>query len=181
MGSKTSFIPALILLSVQILFSCSGEAPKKTIPQVTARFDVNSLVVPDSNTNRKVRGQVLYLPVYSNIPYFEHDRKFNLNAFVAIHNTDFSHQLTLKKVLFFDNDGNLVSNYLTKDVVLQPLGATNFFVPEKDMSGTGANFIVEWVADTNINEPLIESVMIGLTGGQGVSFSSVGRIIRESK
>ncbi len=181
MRNKTNLIPALIVFSVQILFACSGEGPKKTMPQITARFDVNSLVVQDSNTNRKVRGQVLYLPVYSNIPYFEHDRKFNLNAFVAVHNTDFSHQMTITKVLFFDNDGNLVSNYLTKDVILQPLGATNFFVPERDKSGTGANFIVEWVADTKISEPLIESVMIGLTGGQGVSFSSVGRIIRESK
>ncbi len=181
MGNKTHLIPALFSLSVLIILACSGKESKNTKQQVPARFDPNGLLVQENSNTKKVRGQVLYLPVYSNIPYFEHGKNFDLNAFVAIHNTDFSHKLKITKVLFFDNDGNPVFNFLSKEVILQPLGATNFFVPERDKSGTGANFIVEWVADTTINEPLIESVMIGLTGGQGVSFSSVGRIVRESK
>jgi hypothetical protein len=179
---RTSTLNSVLTGCAVVLFlGCVPQEIKHESPRVTAGFDPKSLLVKDDSTARKVRGQVLYLPVYSNIPYFEENRSFNLNAFVAVHNTDLSHKLTITRVLFFDNDGNLVSNYLTKDVILQPLGATNFFVPERDKSGTGANFIVEWVAETNISEPLIESVMIGLTGGQGVSFSSVGRIIRESK
>jgi len=89
--------------------------------------------------------------------------------------------MKITRILFFDNDGKLVRNYLSNDLTLQPLGATNFQVPEKDQSGTGANFIVEWISDSLINEPLIESVMIGLTNGQGVSFLSPGKIVREQK
>jgi len=121
------------------------------------------------------------LPIYSNIPYVEHDRKFDLSAFVAIHNTDFKNSIKIIKVLFFDNDGKLVENYLSKEAIIHPLGATNFFVPERDQSGTGANFIIEWVSDSLVNEPLIESVSVGLSNGQGVSFLSNGKILRESK
>lgn len=180
MRSSTFLNKAITCLFALILFGCSQLASKKRLPPTQTTFDANTLIVKDNGAAKKVCGQVLYLPIYSNIPYFKQDIKFNLSAFVAIHNTDFNNKMKITKVLFFDNNGKLVSNYLKKDSILQPLGATNFFVPEKDENGTGANFIVEWYSDTLINEPLIESVMIGLSSGQGVSFSSIGRIIRES-
>jgi len=142
-------------------------------------FDQNHLQINESSSIKKVRGQVLYLPVYSNIPYQEKNRIFDLSAFIAIHNTDFTKTVKITKVLYFNNDGKFVRSYLDKDSVLNPLGATNFFVPEIDKSGTGANFIIEWQADTLVNEPLVESVMIGLTSGQGVSFLSNGKVLRE--
>jgi hypothetical protein len=161
--------------------TCSSEKSKNELPLKHEEFSASSLVVKEDSTTKKVRGQVLYLPVYSNIPYMERERKYSLSAFVAIHNTDLTSRMTITKVLFFDNDGKPVANYLDKDSVIQPLGSTNFFIPENDKSGTGANFIVEWVSDTLISEPLIESVMLGLSSGQGISFSSVGRIIREQR
>ena len=181
MSKKTFIITALTGLSLLLVNGCSVNEQNKEFARITSGFDAKSLIVQENSGTKKIRGQVLYLPIYSNIPYSDHDRKFDLNAFIAVHNTDLTNTLKITKVMYFDNDGKLVSDYLTKDAILQPLGAINFYVPEKDKSGTGANFIVEWVADTLINEPLIESVMIGLTGGQGVSFSSVGRIIREAK
>lgn len=161
------------------LLACTEKEHKSSAPH--AKFDVNTLLGQESNSVKKVRGQVLYLPIYSNIPYFKQGRKYDLSAFVAIHNTDFNRSMKITKVMFFDNEGKLVSNYLNKDTVLQPLAAVNFFVPEKDQSGTGANFIVEWASDSLINEPLIESVMIGLTNGRGLSFLSTGKVLRELK
>ena len=101
-----------------------------------------------------------------------------MSAFIAIHNTDFINTIRITKVLFFDNDGKLISRYLENDTILKSLGTANYFVPTSDQSGTGANFIVEWVADSLVTEPLIESFMVGFTSGQGVSFISTGRIIR---
>ena len=182
MKKRFFLIPFLFCLVLSLVLSCSQTEPKKKfLHKEHSKFDSKTMLVKENTNIKKVSGQVLYLPIYSNIPYSNHGRRFDLSAFVAIHNTDFSNKMKITKVMFFDNDGKLVSNYLQKDSILQPLGATNFFVPESDESGTGANFIVEWVSDTLINEPLIESVMVGLTSGQGVSFSSVGRIIRESK
>lgn len=172
---------AITCLFVLIIIACSEKDSKKNQPQIPVKFDKNTLIVKENNNTKKVRGQVLYLPIYSNIPYFEHDKKFDLSAFVAIHNTDFENVIKITKVLFFDNDGKLVENYLLKDSTIYPLGATNFFVPERDQSGTGANFIIEWVSDTLVNEPLIESVIVGLTNGQGISILSNGKILRELK
>lgn len=173
-----SAIPCLFVL---ILFACSEKESKKDLPQIPPKFDANTLIVKENNNTKKVRGQVLYLPIYSNIPYFEHGKKYDLSAFVAIHNTDFENAITITKVLFLNNDGKLIENYLLKDSIISPLGATNFFVPERDQSGTGANFLIEWVSDTLVNEPLIESVIVGLTDGQGISFLSNGKILRELK
>ena len=181
MKNKSHYTSIIIYLSVFFIFACSGNISKKDFPKKHTQFDSNTLIVNDDNNTKKVRGQVLYLPIYSNVPYFEYGFSFDLSAFVAIHNTDFNNRMKITKVLFFDNEGKLVSNYLDKDTFLQPLGAVNFFVPENDQSGTGANFIVEWVSDTLINEPLIESVMIGTSKGQGISFSSIGRIVRETR
>jgi len=38
---------------------------------------------------------------------------------------------------------------------------------------------VEWMADTPVSEPLIESVMLNLEGNRGISFLSKGKVIRE--
>jgi hypothetical protein len=170
-----------ICLCVIIIMACGSKKSNKTLSQRPLKFDSNSLIVKESSTAKKIRGQVLYLPVYSNIPYFEGDRKLDLSAVVAIHNTDLEHRMTITKVLFFDNDGKLVLNCLNRDSIIQPLGATNFFIPERDKSGTGTNLIIEWVSDTLINEPLVESIMLGSASSQGISFSSSGRIIRETK
>lgn len=63
-------------------------------------------------------------------------------------------------------------------MLLKPLGSTAFVVSEIDKTGgSGANFIVEWVAEENVSEPIVQAVMIGAEGGQGISFVSPRRVI----
>ena len=38
--------------------------------------------------------------------------------------------------------------------------------------GSGANFIVEWSAETASEAPIIEAVMVGMDGVHGLSFAS---------
>jgi hypothetical protein len=44
--------------------------------------------------------------------------------------------------------------------------------------GVGANFIVEWIAEKEVSEPVVEAVMISAASNQGISFVSPGRIIK---
>ncbi len=162
-------------------FACKNKEKHIVELETHSKFDTNSMIIKENNSFKKVKGQVLYIPIYSNISQIKNINDYNLSAIVSIHNTDFSRNLKLTKVLFFNNEGLLVSDYLKKDTTLLPLAAINFFVPYEDKSGTGANFIIEWVSDSLINEPLIESVMLNLVHGQGVSFTSTGKIIRELK
>lgn len=118
------------------------------------------------------------MPIYSNIPYKD-QKQFDLSAFLAIHNTDLIHPITLTKCDFFNTDGKVVKSFLAAEQKIAPLATAVFNVPQKDQSGTGANFLVEWIADQPVNEPLVESIMKDLSGNLGLSFLSHGRIIRE--
>ena len=172
---KKLFLLTLIVL----LVSCSDTGKTPATDSPNGNFSTEMLTVPDAGGN-KVRGQVLYLPVYSNIPCLD-QKMFSLSAFIAIHNTDLNKTITVTKVFYFNNDGVLVKDFLKSPQTLAPLATTHFFVPESDQSGTGANFIVEWTANAAVTEPLVESVMVSCRTNYGISFSSRGKVIREMR
>ena len=165
---------SLILLLLVPFASCENHEKDNPLP---VSFNSETLKIPDSGV-RKVRGQVLYLPIYSNIPYLE-KRNYDLSAFLAVHNTDLKHQIKITKVMLFNTDGRVVKDFISEDRLLKPFATEIFEVPKKDQSGTGANFLVEWMADQPVNEPLIESIMKDLSGNIGLAFLSLGKVIRE--
>jgi hypothetical protein len=68
---------------------------------------------------------------------------------------------------------------LEQPVELGPLASASFVVNQEDTSGgSGAAFVVEWVARQQISAPVIEGVMINTAGNQGLSFISPGRVIK---
>ncbi len=165
---------SFILLLLVTFYSC-GNQEKDNPPPVS--FNSETLKIPDTGV-RKVRGQVLYMPVYSNIPFLE-KRNYDLSAFLAVHNTDMKHQIKITRVMLFNTDGRIVKNFISTDRLLNPFATEIFEIPKKDQSGTGANFLVEWTADQPVNEPLIESIMKDLSGNLGLAFLSRGKVIRE--
>ncbi len=131
---------------------------------------------------KKVRGQLLYLPIYSNLPYQIDTVKFNMSAFIAVHNTDLISEIYLTKVLYFNQDGKLVLDFLKQgNLSIDPLATKDFYIPYEDQSGTGANFLVEWVADTLVNEPLFEAVTLCLKPNNSVAVLSQGKILSEKQ
>ena len=61
---------------------------------------------------------------------------------------------------------------------MAPLAATDLVVDEHDDAGSSTNFIVEWVAEEEVHEPIIESIMVSTELSQGLSFTCPGRVIR---
>ena len=54
-------------------------------------------------------------------------------------------------------------------------------IEEHDRTGGSApSFIVEWIADGPVSDPIIHSVMIGTTSQQGISFLGEG-VVPESR
>jgi hypothetical protein len=94
-----------------------------------ASFNLKSLKIPDEGV-RKVRGQVLYMPVYSNLPYRE-DRRYDLSALLAVHNTDLTHQIRITKVIIFNTDGQAIRDFIIQDHLLNPLATAFFEIPKK--------------------------------------------------
>jgi hypothetical protein len=133
-----------------------------------------------SSEIRLSKGQTLYVPVYSNV--FAGPRKLPLQlaATLSIRNTDMAASFKVTAIDYYDTNGKMVRRHLERPTVVGPLATIYVHIEEKDTrGGFGANFIVRWQADSVINAPVIESVMIGATGGQGISFVSPGQEIRE--
>lgn len=128
------------------------------------------------------QGQTVYVPVYSQVFFGDKARTFDLSATLSIRNIDVKGAIEITKVGYYNETGKHVRDFVDKPVVLQPWGSTRFYIKESDNTGgSEAFFIVVWQSDSPVIPPIIESVMIGASGQQGVSFTSRGIAIDEKK
>jgi hypothetical protein len=133
-----------------------------------------------SSQNDLSKGQVVYVPVYSNVFSAPKQVPFNLATILSIRNTDLSNSITIVSADYYNTKGNLVRKYYQQAVTLAPLESIYIYMPEDDTAGGfGANFIVRWTSAKEVNMPIIECVMIGARSGQGISFVSPGKVIKE--
>ena len=123
-------------------------------------------------------GQTCYVPAYSHIYGGNRELPILLTVTLSIRNTDPRNAITLTTVGYYGTKGELIRQYLEHPLILKPFESTRYIVPQKDKAGgSGANFIVKWQSDKSVNPPIIESVMIGAEGQQGISFTSRGQAI----
>ncbi|MEH1821624.1 MAG: DUF3124 domain-containing protein [Nostoc sp.] len=165
-----------------ILASCEAKnIPSKSQPSAIQATPVQKAVTLDKNF-KIASGQTLYVPVYSHIYHYNRQEIFELAVTLSIRNTDLTNPIIITSVRYYNSEGKLVKQYLERPIQLDALASTDFFINRNDTSGgLGANFIVEWVAQTEISEPIVEAVMIGTDFQQGISFVSPGRVIKSQK
>ncbi len=157
-----------------VLSSCtSSEIPLKS------QSDPSRLRVVTVDETKIVMGQTIYVPVYSHIYYRNQEKVLNLAATLSIRNTDLSKPMIITSIRYYDSNGKVIKQFLARPVQLGAMASTDFVVDSTDTSGgSGANFIVEWVAETEIFEPVVEAVMIGTESNRGISFVSPGKVIK---
>ncbi|MFN6498844.1 MAG: DUF3124 domain-containing protein [Nostoc sp. DedQUE01] len=170
-----------IYLAIIIIFlaSCqSTEIPPGAKPNTTQTSTSQKIVTLDKNFQIAM-GQTIYVPVYSHIYHHNRQEIFELAITLSIRNTDLNNSMVVTSVRYYNSEGKLVKQYLERPIQLDALASTDFFINRNDTSGgLGANFIVEWVAQTEISQPIVEAVMIGTDFQQGISFTSSGRVIK---
>jgi len=104
------------------------------------------------------------LPVYSHIYSRGARLTFDLTATMTVRNTDRQAEIILTRVSYYDMNGSLAT--------------TDFVIEESDRTGgTAPSFIVEWIADSRVSDPIIQSVMIGTISQQGISFLGNGKVL----
>lgn len=142
-------------------------------------FAMASLVHADAGPSVST-GQTVYVPANSHVYVGDRGHSFNLAVTLIIRNTDLAKHITLASIEYHDSHGKLVKSYLEKPRRLAPLASTDVFLRESDVSGGIApNFVVRWISEQPVNEPIMESVMIGARSGQGISFVSRGKAVLE--
>ncbi|MFC2137786.1 DUF3124 domain-containing protein [Bacteroidota bacterium] len=114
-----------------------------------------------------------YLPIYSDIYHQDGTRRFKLTTTISIRNISLSDSAFILSATYHDSYGTLLHDYVDSTIHLSPLESIEFVVEEKEnIGGAGANFIIEWGANKYTNQILIQSIMIGTYGQQGISFIS---------
>ena len=180
--------PTMAVMTVWLICACdlpavTGQAlPARPLPGQTA---VATPAVAEV-TDAKAVGQMLYVPVYSHIYYggkaYGGRRRFELAVTLSIRNTDLHQAIMVLAARYYDSAGKLLQDFLEQPLRLGPLASTEVFVEESDVrGGVGANFLVEWRAEAPVNAPVVEAVMIGTAGTQGLSFVSPGRVISQHR
>ena len=138
-------------------------------------------VMPETYAEcERSQGQTVYIPVYSHIYSGDREQPFDLTVTLSIRNIDTQTAMEITTIKYHDSKGKLVREYLTEPISVGPLETTRFVVKESDrLGGSGASFVVTWRAVSQIAVPVMETIMIGTRGGQGLSFSSRGKAISE--
>jgi Protein of unknown function (DUF3124) len=96
------------------------------------------------DSRRVIAGQTIYVPAYSSVFTSDRAYSFNLAVTLSIRNTDRTHSIVVTSASYYDQDGQLVRDYLKKPLHIGPMASTEFFVTESDISGgVSASFLDE--------------------------------------
>ena len=124
------------------------------------------------------KGQTVYVPAYSHIYTGSQKRPFALAITLSIRNIDLDADITLNEVNYYGSKGGRIKSFVDDVLTIKPQESMRFVIAEDEKGGgSGANFIVKWESTTEVNPPIIESIMIGAQSSQGISFTSRGRAI----
>ena len=164
--------PAIFLMLL-LLSASEVRAQPAPLPAPLAPFASSLTELPRDTSI--LRGRV-YVPAYSSVLVGSGKTRLDLSVTLSIHNTSDKGTLVIERVDYFNGAGEPIEKYLPRAIALKPYGTIQIVVPEQDIrGGLGANFIIDWSSPETIDEPIVEAIMIGGTGTQGYSFTSVGR------
>jgi hypothetical protein len=128
-------------------------------------------------------GQTVYVPAYQSIAVSKKPRRLPLTTTLSIRNTDPERQITIVSVKYFAANGYLIKNLLEKPENIEPLAVMSFVPeePKEKREEAETSFIVIWKAvGKEVSWPIMQTVMIGAAGQQGISFVCDGQVIRSA-
>ena len=143
--------------------------PRSYVPPDLQDYDAAG-TAPAQLTDR----HMVYVPVYSHI-YYQAGSAYPLETTLSIRNVDTAKPIYVESVEYYDTNGKLAKKQLDRLIKLSPLQTIEYLIERRDSSGgSGANFLVRWGSMSSVNEPLIETVMVGTAGTQGIGFGRTG-------
>ncbi len=142
--------------------------------------DLDAYAAAGVSVNSLTLHRAVYVPVYSHI-YYDGGRPYLLETMLSIRNVDPKRRVYVSAADYYDTDGKLSQRKVDQLIKLDPLQTIEFLVKRHDISGgSGANFIVEWHAESNeTHAPLVEAVMVGRSGTNAISFVRKGEPLPE--
>ncbi len=167
----------ILLIIVSSVYCCNNSNPNRTTDAVV-----------EAQTIKNVKGKIadstflehkFYVPIYSDIYQKSRSERTLLTATLSIRNTSEKDSLYLKRVDYFNTNGDLVRSYLDNDIFLYPMETIDYVIEERDtLGGSGANFIIEWYGKEHL-QPVFQAVMIGGLAQRVFAFTTEGTPVIE--
>jgi hypothetical protein len=169
----------ILLIYALALVSCTSQRTHDGMEPQPLPANKGLSVSIDQDT-KEVRGQTIYVPIYSHIYIRDKGHALNLAATLSIRNTDKGNPIRITSAQYFNTEGKLIKEYAASPLIVAPMASAEIIIAESDTrGGSGASFIVEWNSDFHVMDPVVEAVMISAAGQQGISFISMGRVIKD--
>jgi len=167
------------LIFMLLLFACNQNQSEK---EAKRSHPSHMYTYSDIDRSELKYYETDYVPVYSDIYHRDGTRRFMLTTTISIRNTSLTDSAYILEATYFDSYGEKLNDFIDSTILLSPLESIEFVVEEvEDIGGAGANFIIHWGARNYTNQVLIQSVMIGSYGQQGISFLSESKVIDRLK
>ena len=169
----------LPILSIVIFASCqnkeSGTNSKINFPS----HNYNYMTLDTASLKYK---ETVYVPVYSDIYHNDGTQRFLLTTTISVRNISLKDSAYVINAFYNDSYGKLLRSFVKRPIFLKPLEAIEFVIEDKeDKGGAGASFILEWGGSRSASQLLIQAVMIGTAGQQGISFTSNAIVIGKTE
>ena len=143
---------------------------------IEQNFAGSLTAVPSDNLG--VSG-AFYVPVYSSVAMSQGKLRADFSVTLSVHNASETKPLVVKRIAYFDTTGKMVESYLKAPIALKPFATIEVSIATSDVrGGTGANFAVDWAANSEIAEPVVEALMVGSVGPGHYAFISQGRAVK---
>lgn len=165
-------------LIASLLFSLGLATATAAQPKADLAQTFADSLAPMPKEDLSVSGG-FYVPAYSSVAMSQGRLRVDFSVTLSVHNASETQPLVVRRIAYFDTAGKQVESYLNAPVALKPLATASIFIPTDDVrGGTGANFIVDWAATSEITEPVVEALMVGGIANAHYAFISQGRPTR---
>lgn len=139
-------------------------------PAVAGTDDADESPVLDASAQR-----VTYVPAHSHV-YHGEGQATPLTVTLSIRNPNAAGTLVVSRVDYFNTQGQRIKSFVDMPIRVKPLATIEYLVGESDVTGgSGASFLVDWSVPDGANDAIIDAVMIGNSGGLGISFVQRGQ------
>jgi len=170
---KTLYLVPILLFTLFI--SCQNNTADKT---QKINYPSHNYTYVNLDTAALKYKEIVYVPVYSDIYHLDGTKRFLLTTTVSVRNISMKDSAYVLNAVYNDSYGKQLRSFVTKSILLKPLESIEYVIEDaEDKGGAGASFIIEWGAAKSAGQMLIQSVMIGTTGQQGISFTAKGEVI----
>ena len=140
---------------------------------------ITGALAQESDRLARLNAQTLFVPGYSEVLTHEGSSE-PLASTLYVHNIDPKQSIAVLEIEYLDTDGGLVKRHLDDAKVLEPFQSMRVLVPIGSTQNThGGNFVVKWEAEEAVLQPIVEALIVGGNGTQGISFISKARVLSQ--